>query len=428
MGGKAVNYKRPLVLDIITWFHSLFLFACVYPFLASLVSLKGAVFWRMTLSGLLLFIPIVAGWYLIQRLKYMLQYVLAAVPVILLTVFLSWLTAGRDKPGLLCAVCTGLFSLLVVGLRMHSRITYGNMKQEFLDVHGNQHFDLQEREMPGMLNCPQAYHWVWFTILYVPGMFLRFTTYLYIMFAILFVDIFLCLGYHYISSLYEYARANQNVANFPLSTMKKIHRMTGMIGGLLLVLFLLPAVLYGREFEPDLTTKKPLLKFEDVMRETQVAYEPEITDTQLIEAMDIQKTEAPKWLLYLFKMLGYLGMAVLIIAFAVGVIRRIKNLGRDFSVEEEDEVVFLEPDKTDSVTGIFRKKGRDSFLSANQQIRKRYRKTIKKASREKPSQTATPSELEKNAGLEGDPSVQALHELYEKARYSKEGCTAEDLK
>lgn len=336
-----MNYKRPLVLDIITWFHSLFLFACVYPFLASLVSLKGAVFWRMTLSGLLLFIPIVAGWYLIQRLKYMLQYVLAAVPVILLTVFLSWLTAGRGKPGLLCAVCTGLFSLFVAGLRMHSRITYGNMKQEFLDVHGNQHFDLQEREMPGLLNCPQAYHWVWFTILYVPGMFLRFKTYLYIMFAILFVDIFLCLGYHYISSLYEYARANQNVANFPLSTMKKIHRMTGMIGGLLLVLFLLPAVLYGREFEPDLTTKEPLLKFEDVMRETQVAYEPEITDTQLIEAMDIQKTEAPNGCFICLKCLGILAWQRLLLRLQSGLFAELKTLERIFPWRKKMRSFFL---------------------------------------------------------------------------------------
>ncbi len=427
MGGKAVNYKRPLVLDIITWFHSLFLFACIYPFLASLVSLKGAVFWRMTLSGLLLFIPIVAGWYLTDKLKYMLQYILAAIPVAVLTTALSYVTGGMQKPGLLCAVCTGLFSVFIFALRIKSRIVYGNMKREFLDVHENQQFDLQEREMPGLLNCPQAYHWVWFTLLYLSGMLLHFTKYLYIMFAILFVDIFLCLGFHYISSLYEFARSNQSVANFPLSTMKKIHRMTGIIGCLLLALFLLPAVLFGREFEPDLTTNEPLLKFEDVMHETQMAYEPEITDTQMIEAMDIQKTETPEWLLYLTKILGYLGMAVLLSAFTVGVIRRIKNLGKDFSVEEEDEVVFLEPDKTDSITGIFRKKGRDSFLSANQQIRKRYKKTIKKASKEKPSRTATPAELEKNAGLEGD-SIQPLHELYEKARYSEEGCTAEDLK
>ncbi len=119
-----MNYKRPLVLDIITWFHSLFLFACIYPFLASLVSLKGAVFWRMTLSGLLLFIPIVAGWYLTDKLKYMLQYILAAIPVAVLTTALSYVTGGMQKPGLLCAVCTGLFSVFIFALRIKSRIVY----------------------------------------------------------------------------------------------------------------------------------------------------------------------------------------------------------------------------------------------------------------------------------------------------------------
>lgn len=419
-----MNYKRPLVLDIITWIHSLFLFACVYPFLASLGSCKGAVFWRMTVSGLVLLVPVVLSWLIMQKQINLLQYVLVSVPVIALTAFLSLITGGK-----LCAVLGLGFSLLVFGLRMHSKITYGNKKQEFSDVHHGLHFDLQEREMPGFLNCPQPYHWVWFTLLYVSGMILHFTTFLYIMFALLFVDIFLCLGYHYISSLYEYARKNQHVANFPLKTMQKIHRMTGIIGGLLLILFLLPAVLYGREFQPDLTTDKPLLSFDEVMEETQQYSAPEeVADTQIVDFRNFQEKDSPKWIYYLAKMIGYVCSAIFIIALAIRMIRAVRKLGKDFSVEEEDEVVFLEPDHTDSVKGIFRSRGRESFLSASQQVRKRYKKTIKKASKEKPSQTATPAELEKNAGLAEDASMQVLHGLYEKARYSEAGCTDEDLK
>lgn len=418
-----MNYKRPLVLNIITWIHSLFLFACVYPFLASLGSCKGAVFWRMTVSGLLLIIPIVISWLLIQKRINLLQYVLVSVPVIVLTAFLSLFTGGK-----VCAVLGLGFSLLVFGQRMHSKIIYGNRKQEFLDVHHGQQFDLQEREMPGFLNCPQPYHWVWFTLLYVPGMMLHFTTFLYIMFALFFVDIFLCLGYYYISSLYEYVRQNQRVANFPLKTMQKIHRMTGIIGGLLLVLFLLPAVLYGREFQPDLTTDRPLVTYDKGGQEMPEFSAPEIVDTQLMEAMNSQKKEPPKWILYLAKMIGYICSVIFAVALTVQMIRGIRRLGKDFSVEEEDEVVFLESDHTDSVKGIFRSRGRESFLSASQKVRKRYKKTIKKASKEKPSQTATPAELEKNAGLAEDASMQVLHGLYEKARYSETGCTDEDLK
>ncbi len=424
-----MKYKRPMVLDIITWIHSVLLFACVYPLLASLVSFRGAAFWRVTLSGALLLVPVVLSWYLLLKLKYLLQYVPASIPVVCLTVLLSWLAGGRGTPGLFSAALAGFFSVLIVILRIYSRVSYGNMKREFLDVHGSQHFDVQEREMPGLLNSPKAYHWVWFTILYVPGMFLRFTTFLYIMFGILFADVFLCLGYRYISSLYEYARANQEVANFPYKTMRRIHRVIGITGALLLVLFLLPAVLYGREFEPDLTTDRPLLEFKEPPPETQQEeYAPEITDTQLMEAMKIQNRPAPKWLLNLCKILGYICAVFLIVMFARQIIRGMKRMGKNFSVEEEDEVVFLEPDRTDSVTGIFRRKKRDSFLSANQQVRKRYKKTIKKATKEKPSATATPSELEKNAGLEDDASMRALHDLYEKARYSENGCSGDDMK
>ena len=81
------------------------------------------------------------------------------------------------------------------------------MKQDFYEVHKPEvPFEVQEREIPSIMNRPQPYHWVWMTLLYLPGMLLHFTTYLYIMFGILFVDVFLCLGYHYISSLYEYVR------------------------------------------------------------------------------------------------------------------------------------------------------------------------------------------------------------------------------
>ena len=66
-----------------------------------------------------------------------------------------------------------------------------------------------------------------------------------------------------------------------------------------------------------------------------------------------------------------------------------------------------------------------TFRSYDEKIRRQYRREIlshtKKRKLSLPC-SASPSELEQLAGLEQN----TLHELYEKARYSKEPCTRED--
>ena len=61
-------------------------------------------------------------------------------------------------------------------------------------------------------------------------------------------------------------------------------------------------------------------------------------------------------------------------------------------------------------------------------IRRRYKKTIRNATKGEPNAYATPTELEVIADLSDSRQVQTLHHLYEKARYSKDGCTEEDMK
>ena len=59
-------------------------------------------------------------------------------------------------------------------------------------------------------------------------------------------------------------------------------------------------------------------------------------------------------------------------------------------------------------------------MSPNAVIRRKYKKTIK--SKLTPEEWMTPSEMEKR----GKFSIDLLHNLYEKARYSENGCTQAD--
>ena len=73
-----------------------------------------------------------------------------------------------------------------------------------------------------------------------------------------------------------------------------------------------------------------------------------------------------------------------------------------------------------------KKREADSFFSPNKKIRRLYKKTIQKADKIRPIGTETPAELEEKAGLSKDFKMQKLHTYYEKARYSKDGCTKEE--
>ena len=97
-------------------------------------------------------------------------------------------------------------------------------------------------------------------------------------------------------------------------------------------------------------------------------------------------------------------------------------------INEETESTFLQDSE---------KKERDSLFSMlfnpNATIRKKFKKQIqqgshlnKKAGNSIPV-SLTPLELEQYAKLPDDERTHLLHALYEKARYSKEGCTKDDV-
>ena len=57
-------------------------------------------------------------------------------------------------------------------------------------------------------------------------------------------------------------------------------------------------------------------------------------------------------------------------------------------------------------------------------IRRRYRKVVRRAKKEAPKPWQTPGEIEADRNLQ----VPGLHRLYEKARYSTQPCTREDVR
>lgn len=97
-------------------------------------------------------------------------------------------------------------------------------------------------------------------------------------------------------------------------------------------------------------------------------------------------------------------------------------------IDEKTETSFIENTEKKSNDSLF-----SSLFHPNAAVRKRFKKQIQKgsASNKKAGNTIpvslTPAELEEYAGLSNDERTRLLHTLYEKARYSKDGCTKEDV-
>jgi hypothetical protein len=135
----------------------------------------------------------------------------------------------------------------------------------------------------------------------------------------------------------------------------------------------------------------------------------------------------PTWLKEVVKTILFLILAIALIGLIYAIYLAIRRAGENFAVENEDEVIFLDS-KEDSRRSSRKKSGsRESRLSPNMQIRRRYKRTIRKSTKGRPTFWASPLELESQAGLAESANMQRLHGYYEKARYSKEGCTREDV-
>lgn len=417
-----MNYRRPVILDVLSLVHAALMFAAVYPFLAGLLGFSGSTFRTVSAAGILMILPVAASFFLNRKIKSLIVFFLLGAAITAGCCYLARYWGGGDcYSGFVCGAATAVGTAIIFGFRIYTRILYGKEKRTFYAVHSaDTPFDLKGRELPSPLNSPKLYHLLWFSALYLLGMILCLKTTLYILFAMVFADIFVCLGYRYISALYEYIRANRRLTGLPLNVMKKIHQLAGIAGTLLLALFLLPALLYGREFDPKISTREPVTPAPQVMQQdNNYSYASAMSDTEMVENSKPHQP-APKWIETLLKLFGCLVAVSSIVTAAVLLFHIIPSLEKGFSeLEEKDEVVFLKRSGSSDEKKASGNILREGIFSKRQQIRRHYRRLIRKHTKGIPSSSATPTELERNAALSDSSEMKELHEIYEKARYDK---------
>lgn len=233
----------------------------------------------------------------------------------------------------------------------------------------------------------------------------------------------LCFLYSGIQRVDGYLTLNREMANLPGHRIERAAGSAVVLAVVLAAALLLPAA-FGTpgDFRIDLSRKRSTVSY--TPPELQ-ATDPGTMAENLEELYDDLYGPAPvmpQWVNYLLTAIAAVCVLATVIYAVYAVSRHFRSSFRD----NQDVVQYLGSDLSED--SPFEKRGRKrSWLfdrSPGALIRRCYRKRVLRGSKEPPKRWQSPAELEAAAGLENAQ----LHSLYEKARYSAEPCTAEDVR
>lgn len=415
-------YKRPAILDVIKYFHDYLLFVGLYPLLATMCKVNREGMYRIAAIGFLLFIPIVASYKLLEKVKNFALYVILGLAIVAAVSVLAYWCGSFCVQGKVVGFTVTVFaSLIIFGVQIAAKDQYGGEKKDFVAGGGKlENFHYTVQDVPNILNTLSPAHWLWLLLLYFIGVLFCFEDYLRIMFWVVLLDVVLVLLHGYAGGLYDFVRKKQRIANLPIKSMTLIHRVVGVILGIVLLLFLLPSALFGREFLPNYENL-PDVHIELEGASAEEYYAQQAQQDAMMEYMlaTAQENDTPEWVYTAFKVVGYLLMFLCAVGLIRGIISIIREKSKNFGEEGIDEVLFIEPEEEanqKAEPSVWRKM--TGQLTWQERIRRRYRKTIRKATKGKPRSSATPRELERDANLANSPELAQLHEDYERARYA----------
>lgn len=230
----------------------------------------------------------------------------------------------------------------------------------------------------------------------------------------------LCCARSGLENIERYLSLNRDVAGVPV---KRIVRTSGLavLGMLLLAgVLLLPSLMgESRYFRIDPQTKKVQVQ---ATTESVVMEAPDLPEELRELVGESSGFQIPPIISWLF-------MAVVGVVVAIGIFYGVYLILRNFRgtfVDHRDVVQYLRGPEDQEERSSDKKRKRPSFWdrSPNAQVRRRYRRAVERMAKEAPPVWAAPEEIEAKVGLQNAE----LHGLYEKARYSREGCSAQEIR
>ena len=465
-GSGAVKIAKPednLFLAVLSWIHILLLCAGLYlltvlaydmeiPGELSASAVKAPSPAELLIESLWLLIPLALGWVFLRVIRSLVVYLLCSCAVCALLT------------GLTHSTLTVTLAAVLFAVRCYARLKKGKIKRILTEMPGETSGQLSAElwEIPTFLDRPNPAHWGVFAFYYIVFLVAERNDLLSYIFYLLLADVFVCFLFGYLDSMQRFIRENRRIANLPVHSIQKVGRILLLVSAIVLGLIVLPSALYGREPLTDLRARikpvelTPSTDMEELMQGG-------LSDPDFGMPGEVP-SDPPAWLAALVNVLFYLGVVAVGIVLLIVIYRICRSALSYFAEDEEDEILFLGAEEV-SGTRANRRRTRakkERRNSPNQKVRRQYKKTILHAMRKKrsdigkstselksptgqeytggwtaaghailageeiPAGWETPSELETKAELARDKSTDKLHTLYEKARYSREGCTEEE--
>lgn len=423
--------KRSGWLNILAFIHTWLLLAPAYPLMASANNLSGGNWWFFNLFSFTILGAAALSFYLIRMTRKLILYLAVSGMYLASAGYLAMEAGERmsEYAQVVLVLLTVILCLLVFAFRLNARLGQSRLQQDFKSQHEEvENVLLESWELPTFLSAPRPMQWIWSALLYIPAVMAGFKNSYLLMFLMMAADVFVMFLFNYLDCFQDYIREHHRVANMPVYMMKKVHRMLLVTALLLLAAAMIPAFCYHTEpldgVHPDLAIELPQQNGGMVPEENTGGNMQEWIN-QLSEE---DSWVPPQWLVTFFRVLMYFILFIAVLAIAWALWQRFRENSADYANEDQDEVIFLDEVAKENAMQLYGgKKKADGFLSPNAQIRRRFRRAIRKGTKGKPQNWETPEELENGAGWRQTEGDRILHELYEKARYSKEGCSSQDL-
>lgn len=403
---------RDIIEHILEYIHGAMVVAALMSLFCLIIEMAGFPYQMIFLRSLSMLVPYFVSGIAENRVK-------SVFPFLLLCI-LSGLVPWFAAPHIAIRVFFVIFTIAITALRMVERV--------------------QERRGP--LDSPHPGVLLLFIACYIIGVSLKndfmstlnyYQAFAYVILAIVYVNM---------THLDSYLELNKDVSNVP---RRQIFRTNNLLVTLFVALAVIIMIFLPRTGLENVVKNIGKGLYWVFIKLISLIHFKENDPTEVIEAVEetvvegggmpmMDAPESPAWLVAASQTITLGIFVTFMIFFAITVITAIYALIKKFyhSYQENgDEEEFLNPNVDEKAAAPGENAGKRPLwldFSPEAQVRKAYRKTILKKKKQVASLAFTPEELEDYVELSEADNRAALHGLYEKARYSKEGVVKEDLK